>query len=71
MRFFYLKFYNQIFMEYGSGFIHDAMNAFERNVKRIGDYFITGVLLIVFRHYLNRNVLINLIVLFISTSFVV
>lgn len=35
-------------MGYNEEFIPDGMNAFERNVKRCGDCFIAGVLMIVF-----------------------
>lgn len=35
-------------MEYNKDFIPDGMNAFERNVKRIGDCIIAGILLIIF-----------------------
>ncbi|RHL52127.1 sugar transferase, partial [Bacteroides thetaiotaomicron] len=32
-------------MGYNDNFIPDGMNAFERNVKRIGDCIIAGILL--------------------------
>lgn len=35
-------------MEYNGDFIPDGMNGFERNVKRVGDCIIAGVLLIIF-----------------------
>ena len=35
-------------MGYNNDFIPDGMNAFERNVKRIGDCIIAGVLLLIF-----------------------
>ena len=35
-------------MGYSEDFIPDGMNAFERNVKRIGDYIVAAVLMIVF-----------------------
>lgn len=35
-------------MEQQTTFIPDGMNAFERNVKRIGDCIIAGILLIIF-----------------------
>lgn len=35
-------------MEYSDTFIPDGMNGFERNVKRIGDCVIAGVLMIIF-----------------------
>ncbi|RGZ30434.1 sugar transferase, partial [Bacteroides thetaiotaomicron] len=35
-------------MGYNDNFIPDGMNAFERNVKRIGDCIIAGILLIIF-----------------------
>ena len=35
-------------MGYSEDFIPDGMNAFERNVKRIGDFIIAGVLLLIF-----------------------
>ena len=35
-------------MGYNEGFIPDGMNAFERNVKRIGDCVIAVVLMIIF-----------------------
>ena len=35
-------------MGYSEDFIPDGMNAFERNVKRIGDCIIAGVLLLIF-----------------------
>ena len=35
-------------MKYGEEFIPDGMNGFERNVKRIGDCFIAGVLILIF-----------------------
>lgn len=35
-------------MEYTNGFIPDGMNSFERNVKRIGDCLIAGILLFIF-----------------------
>ena len=35
-------------MGYSEDFIPDGMNAFERNVKRIGDCIIAGILLIIF-----------------------
>ncbi len=38
-------------MEYNKDFIPDGMNAFERNVKRIGDCIIAGILLIIFLLY--------------------
>ena len=34
-------------MGYSEDFIPDGMNAFERNVKRIGDCIIAGVLLLI------------------------
>lgn len=40
--------FNHIFMGYNDNFIPDGMNAFERNVKRIGDCIIAGILLIIF-----------------------
>lgn len=38
-------------MGYNEDFIPDGMNAFERNVKRIGDCVIAVVLMIIFLHY--------------------
>ena len=35
-------------MEYSEEFISDGMNGFERNVKRVGDCIIAGVLLLIF-----------------------
>ena len=35
-------------LEKSTGFIPDGMNAFERNVKRIGDCFLAFIALIVF-----------------------
>ena len=35
-------------MGYSEDFIPDGMNAFERNVKRIGDCIVAAVLMIVF-----------------------
>lgn len=35
-------------MEYSDTFILDGMNGFERNVKRVGDCVIAGVLMIIF-----------------------
>ena len=35
-------------MRYNENFIPDGMNAFERNVKRIGDLVIAVVLMIIF-----------------------
>lgn len=39
---------NQIIMGNNEEFIADGMNAFERNVKRIGDCIIAGILMIIF-----------------------
>ena len=36
-------------MGYSEDFIPDGMNAFERNVKRIGDCIIAGVLLLILK----------------------
>lgn len=38
-------------MEQQTTFIPDGMNAFERNVKRVGDCMIAGILMIIFLHY--------------------
>ena len=35
-------------MGYSEEFIPDGMNGFERNVKRVGDCIIAGVLLLIF-----------------------
>lgn len=35
-------------MEQQTTFIPDGMNAFERNVKRVGDCMIAGILMIIF-----------------------
>ena len=40
-------------MEQQTTFIPDGMNAFERNVKRIGDCIIAGILLIIFSFIFN------------------
>lgn len=39
-------------MGYNNDFIPDGMNAFERNVKRIGDCIVAAVLMIVFSPFI-------------------
>jgi len=46
-------------MGYSEDFIPDGMNAFERNVKRIGDCIIAGVLLLTSNPQLNFQQLSN------------
>ena len=56
-------------MEYNKDFIPDGMNAFERNVKRIGDCIIAGILLIIFSPLFISYRLLNHPIIYFDNSY--